>query len=139
MRKRARSRRPLLLALLIGCASPAALAMGIRESKRELARAPDGAVLYEVRGDGPEGGGSLTYRVQAKSARKGASLLVSSTLGPGDGSQPQAISPDVCRQRLDALGADLAKHKFRGVTLHPEACCSETRAGLVVVASGREP
>jgi hypothetical protein len=124
--------RGLLAAALIAGAPHAALAMGIREGKRQLARAPGGAALYEVRGVGPEGGGSLTYRVQGKSRADVVDFLVSSDYGPGDGSMPQIVSPQVCRERLAALGAELTKRKIPGVTLHPEACGSENRAGLVV-------
>jgi hypothetical protein len=40
--------------------------MNIRSSQKQIARAADGTALVEVREDGPEGGGALTYRVQGK-------------------------------------------------------------------------
>jgi len=122
----------LLPAVLIAGGATAAFAMSIRESKTPLARSADGATLTEVRAHGPEGGGSLTYRVQGKSARDVVDFLMSSDLSPGDGSRPQTVPPETCRQRVAALGTELAKRKIAGVTLHPEACSSESRAGLVI-------
>ena len=130
----------LLLTLLIGFDSTAARAMSIRENKTPLARSADGAVLFEIRAHGPEGGGSLSYRVQGKSAGDRADFLLSSDFSPGDGSRPQIVSPETCRERLGALGIELAKRKIPGVTLHPEGCRADSRAGLVVArpaASGR--
>ena len=93
--------------------------MGIRENRTKLARSADRATLYEVRADGPEGGGALTYRVQGKGARDRVDFVVSSDFSPGGASQPQTVSPDTCRQRLTALGAELARRKIAGVTIHP--------------------
>jgi hypothetical protein len=118
--------------VLIACGVQTALAMHIRNNRRELARSPDGAVLYELRADGPEGGGSLTYRVEGKSRRDGVDFLVSSDFSPGDGSRPQTVSAKICEERLAALGAEVAKRKIPGVTLHPEGCRSKERSGLVV-------
>ena len=123
----------LVSAALIGCAAGAAFAMGIRESKTELVRSTDGAALYEVRGDGPEGGGSLAYRVQGRAPRDRVDFLVSSDFSPGGSSRPQTVSAEICRQRIAALGAELAKRKIARVTLHPDACSTRDRAGLVVV------
>jgi hypothetical protein len=110
----------------------AAGAMSVRQTKTPLARSADGATLFEVRGDGPEGGGSLSYRVQGRSRRDAVDFLVSSDFSPGDGSTPQAISVETCRGRIAALGAEITKRKIPGVTLHPERCNTDRRAGLVV-------
>jgi hypothetical protein len=131
---RARATASLVQAAAVACAAGAAFAMGIRESKTELVRSTDGAALYEVRRDGPEGGGSLTYRVQGRSPRDRVDFLVSSDFSPGGPSQPQTVAPEICRQRIAALGAELAKRKIPRVTLHPEACASGDRAGVVSVA-----
>jgi hypothetical protein len=120
-----------LLATLIAFA-PIAGAMSIRTTKKQLARAADGATLYEVRADGPEGGGSLTYRVQGKAARDHVDFVVSSDFGHGGSEKPQIVSAEECRQRLAALGAELAKRKIAGVALHPEACASADREGTVI-------
>ena len=124
--------KPLLLAAAIVCGAHGAFAMGIRESRTQLACAPGGSTLYEVRGDGPEGGGSLGYRVQGKAAADRVDFLVSSDFSPGDGSRPQTVSSEICAQRLDALAAELAKRKFAGVTVHAEACRADHRTGLIV-------
>jgi hypothetical protein len=120
----------LLVTLL--AVGPIARAMGIRQTKKQLARSPDGATLYEVRADGPEGGGSLTYRVQGKTARDQVDFVLSSDFSPGGARRPQLVSPSQCRQRVAALGAELAKRKIAGVALHPEACGSADREGAVV-------
>ena len=120
-----------LLCTMIASGS-AARAMSIRETKSKLARSPDGATLYEIRADGPEGGGSLTYRVQGKAARDRVDFVLSSNFGHGGSGKPQIVSTETCRQRVAALGAELAKRKIAGVALHPEACQSADREGAVV-------
>jgi hypothetical protein len=120
-----------LLATLLAI-MPVARAMSIRETKTRLARAADGATLYEVRADGPEGGGSLTYRVQGKAARDRIDFVLSSNFGHGGSQKPQIVSAEDCRQRLAALGAELAKRKIAGIALHPEACRAADREGAVV-------
>jgi len=127
-------KKQLLLAILIACGAGGAAAMGIRESKTQIARAPDGSALYEVLGQGPEGGGSLAYRVQGKTSADRADFLLSSDFSPGGSSRPQTVSREICEQRLGALSAELAKRRFSGVTVHPEACRAKQRSGLVVVA-----
>jgi len=111
---------------------PVARAMSIRETKKQLARAADGTTLYEVRADGPEGGGSLAYRVQGKAARDRVDFVVSSDFGHGGSEKPQIVSAEDCRQHLAALGAELAKRKIAGIALHPEACRTADREGAVV-------
>ena len=120
-----------LLATLTAFA-PIAGAMSIRTTKKQLARAADGTTLYEVRADGPEGGGSLTYRVQGKAARDQVDFVVSSDFGHGGSEKPQIVSTGDCRRRVAALGAELAKRKIAGVALHPEACASADREGTVI-------
>jgi hypothetical protein len=132
-------KRLLLAAALIACGVHSASAMGIRESKKEIARAPEGSALYEVLGHGPEGGGSIGYRIQGKARADRVDFLLSSDFSPGDGSQPQTVSRAVCEQRLGALAAELAKRKFSGVTVHPEACRAEDRSGLVVTKARPAP
>lgn len=133
MKTRSSSAWAALLATLIAV-GPTARAMGIRETKKQLARAADGATLYEVRADGPEGGGSLTYRVQGKAARDRVDFVLSSDFSHGGSHKPQLVSADDCRQRVAALGAELAKRKIAGVALHPNACASPDREGAVVKA-----
>lgn len=131
------SPRIWLLVLALTASGPAAvLAMNLHVTRTPIARSPDGARLYEVRASGPEGGGSITYRVEGKAPGDAVDFVVSSTLSPGDGSQPQTVAPEICRQRLLALGAELAKRRIPGVVVHPEACQSASRAGLVVARNG---
>jgi hypothetical protein len=124
--------RALLLLLLV-LAGHGAWAMGVRTSKRELARAADGAALLEVRELGPEGGGALSYCVEGKASADVVTFLVSSNFSPGGSSRPQRVSAAVCEQRIAALGAELSRRKITGVTLRPARCKTEGRDGLVVV------
>jgi hypothetical protein len=119
------------------CAAPiASRAMGIRYERRLLARSADGgSALFEVRGWGPEGGGSLTYRIEGKKSRKGLEFVVSSDFSPGGSSQPQLISVSTCEERLDALSGELTKRAIRGVAVSPERCRNPDRDGLVTVAT----
>jgi len=115
-------------------ASRGAGAMGIRYDRARLARSPDGAsTLYEVRGWGPEGGGSLAYRVEGKGRGKGVEFLVSSTFSPGGASKPQIVAPATCEQRLAALAEETARRGIRGVAVHPERCRASEREHLVTV------
>ena len=122
------------VALLV--AQGASDAMGVRQERRLLARSADGAsALYEVRGWGPEGGGSLTYRIEGKRTRKAVEFLVSSDFSPGGSARPQQVPIAACEERLDALGAELAKRGFRGVAVSPARCRNPERDGLVTVAT----
>jgi hypothetical protein len=123
-----------LLAVLVAVDGGWAVAMGIRWERKQLARSTDGSsALYEVRGWGPEGGGSLAYRVEVKATRKGADFLVSSTFSPGDGRQPEVISAEVCEQRLAALASELSNRGIQGVAVNPGQCRKKERDGLVIV------
>jgi hypothetical protein len=94
--------------------------------------------VYEVRGWGPEGGGSLAYRVELKATRTGSDFLVSSTFSPGDSRRPEVVPADVCEQRLAALASELSNRGIRGVVVNPGQCRKKERDGLVTVAkSGR--
>jgi len=131
MANRGVSRTGLAMVMLAACAPVAVFAMHVRADRTELARAADGAALYEVREAGPEGGGALTYRVEGKAPGDAVDFVVSSDFSPGDGSRPQRVSPATCRQRLAALGAELAKRKIAGATVHPDRCDARSRSGLV--------
>ncbi len=111
-------------------------AMGVRQDRRLLARSADGSsALYEVRGWGPEGGGSLTYRIEGKPRRKVVEFLVSSDFSPGGNTRPQLVPVDTCEERLNALRAELAKRAIRGVAVSLERCRTPDRDGLVTVAT----
>ena len=125
----------LIVVGLVVWAANTAVAMGIRTTRTLLARSGDGAALYEVRQDGPEGGGALTYRVEGKGRVSPIEFQISSDFSPGDGSQPQRVSVKECEQRIAALGAELTRRKIPGVAVHPEQCRAKDRDGLVVVAT----
>jgi len=126
-----------LAALAAVVAAPgASQAMGIVQERRLLAHSADGrSALYEVRGRGPEGGGSLAYRVEGKVRRKSVEFLVSSNFSPGGSSQPQLVPVSLCEQRLDALSTELATRGFRGIAVSPERCRTPDRDGLVTIAT----
>ena len=110
-------------------------AMGIRYDRTRLARSADGAsALYEVRGWGPEGGGSLAYRVEGKARGKGGvEFLVSSNFSPGGASKPQIVATATCAQRLAALAEEVTRRAIRGVAIHPERCRDSEREQLVTI------
>jgi hypothetical protein len=124
-----------LLAAMIAADGGRALAMGIRWERMQLARSADGAsAVYEVRGWGPEGGGSLAYRVELRATRKGTDFLVSSTFSPGDSSKPEVVPAELCEQRLAALATELSKRGIRGLAVNPGQCRKKERDGLVTAA-----
>lgn len=126
---------PAALAATLMATTLAAFAMSVRENRRLLAKSPDGArVLYEIAADGPEGGGSLTYRLEGRRKADRVDYLVSSDFSPGGASQPQLVTAEACARQVDALAAALAKQGFRGVATHPERCTLPSRQGLVTVA-----
>ena len=121
-------------ALLV--AQGASDAMGVRYERRLLGRSADrSSALYEVRGWGPEGGGSLTYRIEGKRTRKVVEFLVSSDFSPGGSARPQQVPISTCEERLDALSVELAKRGIRGVAVSPARCRNPDRDGLVTVAT----
>jgi hypothetical protein len=123
-----------VVALLVAQGAPEA--MGVRQERRLLARSTDGgSALYDVRGWGPEGGGSLTYRIEGKRSRKAVEFLVSSDFSPGGSTRPQLVPIATCEERLDALSAELAKRGIRGVAVSPARCRNPDRDGLVTVAA----
>jgi hypothetical protein len=127
-----------LLATAFAVDGQRALAMGIRWDRKELAHSADRAsALIEVRGWGPEGGGSLAYLVEARGRRKGVDFLVSSTFSPGDSRRAQTVPVATCEQRLQALAAELTSRSIPGVVVNPERCRSKEREGLVTVGRPR--
>jgi hypothetical protein len=126
-------------AIALGAALAADLsasAMQVRYDRIELARSADGAsTLYEVRGRGPEGGGSLAYRVEGKDRAKRVDFLVSSTFSPGNGSKPQVVPTADCEKRLAALAAESTRRDILGVTAHPDRCRADNREHLVTIAT----
>ncbi len=107
--------------------------MSLRHDETTLAHSPDGrSVLVQDEAQGPEGGGSLTYRVTGGKAHE---FVISSDFSPGDGSTPQAVSEKECRARLAELSALLTQLGFTGVAVHPEACARQRRSGAVTVAA----
>ena len=65
-----------------------AFAMGIRESRKQLARSAEARRFTRCAG-WAGGGGALTYRVQGKAARDRVDFILSSDFSPGGDSQPQ--------------------------------------------------
>ena len=123
----------LRIALVLAAAlvSSTALAMGVRSTDTELAKSDDGKVtLVEVDSSGPEGGGSLVYKLKSASGEE--AFVISSNFSPGDGSRPQSISEKACVDALTKLDAKTAAWKAH-VTVHPEACKSKARSGAVTV------
>jgi hypothetical protein len=113
----------------------ALLALSVETSSTIIARSADGeSKLVEVRARGPEGGGSLTYRIAGKAKADKLELLVSSDFGNGGGGRPQRVSSGVCAERLARLASELEKRGFRGVATHADRCSAKPRTNLVTVA-----
>jgi hypothetical protein len=113
----------------------ALLALSVETSSTIIARSADGAsTLAEVRARGPEGGGSLAYRISGKAKGDRLELVVSSDFGDGGGGRPQRVSSGVCAERLARLAGELDKRGFPGVATHPERCSAKSRSNLVTVA-----
>jgi hypothetical protein len=110
------------------------LAMSVTTESTIIARSADGnSTLAEVRAHGPEGGGSLAYRLRS-AGQPQLEMEVSSDFGDGGSHKPQRISAGTCRERLLDLGRALAQRGFVGVATHPERCSASSRTGLVTVA-----
>ncbi|MBS2030479.1 MAG: hypothetical protein JST54_21430 [Deltaproteobacteria bacterium] len=125
------SRLRTALVLTVVFASSTSLAMSIHSEETPIAKSDDGATtLIQVDSYGPEGGGSLVYKL--KSARGEESFVISSNFSPGDGSRPQAISEKACVEALTQLGAKTASWKAH-VVVHPEACGAKGRSAPVTV------
>src|SRR5581483_746484 len=100
----------LLMAFL--WANPAS-AMCVSTSYEPVAWSPDGqAVLIHEEASGPEGGGSISYLLVDFKKKKSETFAVSSNFSPGDGTEPQTISEDACRQAVTKANAALAKLGF---------------------------
>lgn len=122
-----------VLSTLVMLAALSAAAMSIRTETETLATSADGkSALQRLDSSGPEGGGSVTYRVTGSEPRD---FEISNDLSPGDGSRPQHISERVCRDRLAELMKLVAKRGIRGVSIDPKACASESREGAVAVGA----
>jgi hypothetical protein len=126
------------LAVAVGVA-PAA-AMGIRSERTVLARGQDGSRLVEVRSFGPEGGGALAYRFEGgkRRPRDPVEYVLSSDFSPGDGSQPQTISPTECQRRLEGILEQLVERRYAGAAVHQERCLGQRRDGLVTIRAASD-
>jgi hypothetical protein len=124
-------RGPLLVLALLLAVRPAA-AMHVRTDDTVLARSPDGrSALHELRGHGPEGGGSLAYRIVGGGPR--FERLLASDFSNGGSVHPQIVAAATCTQRLTELAQELDRRGFHGVTARPERCHTRERDGLLLV------
>lgn len=121
------------LILLLGPAP--AEAMSIRTTVSLLAWSSNGnnALLQEVL-DGPEGGGALAYLIVSIRPVGVVRAVVSSDFSPGDGSTPQAIGVQACKEALVRLAAGIKRAKFAGISIRPGGCEKKLRHGMVKVA-----
>jgi hypothetical protein len=124
-------RTALLVLLLLPGIAPA---MSVRESSTSLGHSRDGKwELFEDDARGPEGGGSIAYRLAGSEPR---TFEVSSDFSPGNGSRPQRVSEKDCRAHLTDLAALLTRYGFDGVRVHPEVCGTNSRGGAVTPPTG---
>ena len=104
--------------------------MFIRTQALVISRSTDGkSTLQQEHQQGPEGGGSLTYRLTGPAGA--ASFVVSSDFSPGGGSRPQRVSAAECTRRLAELSRQLNVRGFSGITIHAERCQNKLRQALV--------
>lgn len=112
----------LLLLFLLAAPTPAG-AMRIRTNVRLLAWSTDGlSFLLEVNQGGPEGGGSLGYQVHDTRDGSARAFTISSDFSPGDGSTPQAIRAEQCRQTAAGLARSITSKGIKGVIIRPDSC-----------------
>lgn len=126
-------RRQLGLAVL--ALATVASAMNVRENSRSLGKSADGkSELFEDVARGPEGGGSITFRVTGDPVQK---FIISSDFSPGGGDTPQTVSEKVCREKLAALAELLTTRGFPGFAVNPDVCAKKNRSGAV--SAGQKP
>ena len=88
--------------------------MYINSSYELLSWSFDGKyVLLEVKSHGPEGGGSLCYKIIGFKSIK--SFYLSNTMSPGDGSTPENINFMKYTEAIQALENELVKNKFNDI------------------------
>ena len=71
------------------------------------------AVVLHVSEYGPEGGGSNSYQIIDFKNETDVNYTFSSDFSPGDGSTPQSISIDMCRNRMVEANQTLEKLGFK--------------------------
>ena len=130
-------------ALLVVCTTLVTLpawALSIREHRTPIAQSKNGKwSLVRIDAAGPEGGGSLSYRIEPTTSERedqkdsARTYVVSSTFSPGNGSTPQTISVAGCQKAANDLAAHLVKAGFVGVTVAPEECEENHRNRVVLV------
>jgi hypothetical protein len=128
--------RLTILSALLALPSASALAMGVRARTELLAFNDAGtcAVLREV-AHGPEGGGSVTFKIMGPRTRIQETL--GSDFSDGGPRRPQRVGAGACRAALGRISAALAANGFSGVSTVTEVCQSRTRALALTVSAAK--
>ena len=124
----------VLVSVLAMALSSPATGMGFTVSLQPLAWSKDGrSVLLAIHGHGPEGGGYLEYRLISVEWDSAMMIQPSNDASPGDGSTPQWVSKDGCKEQLGRLGKRLAKLGFDNVKVDKSKCDKDSRYELIAV------
>ncbi len=88
---------------------------------------PGTAALIRETASGPEGGGATIFYVFDFAKKTSESFSVSSTFSPGDGTEPQSVSPDECTKTAAAGNQTLNKLGFK-IKFNADMCKSKSRS-----------
>jgi hypothetical protein len=122
--------KTILVCLFVTCPS---LALHIRQYDRIVAWSDDSAsALISVDRSGPEGGGSIGFRLISPKRNIDTEFILSSNFSPGNGSSPQTIPAASCKSSVKALSKLLTKCAFKGIKVNPGSCQHDRAATLLI-------
>lgn len=127
-----------LFVMLLACAVIQEVsAMFVRSYALPLAWSSDGqSILIEERQSGPEGGGSLAYRLISLHQSIDKTWQVSSDFSDGGSNTHQEVTVAQCQKTVAELQKALLKAEFHDTHVHLDACRSDYRKDLVMVTDG---
>lgn len=98
------------------------LAMHTTVQESLVAWSEDGKrFLLYISEHGPEGGGSKAYRLICPGEQLEQTFELSSNFSPGDGSRPETVSDQACREAATKLKQQLRQLGFKGVSVDLQA------------------
>lgn len=104
-----------------------AFAMGITTRESLHAWSKDGgAALLLVQAQGPEGGGSMAWRLLTHDGED-STYTVSSDFSPGGTSRPEVVSAGECKKKITSLDKALKKAGFINFRTRAKDCDTKTR------------
>ena len=124
----------LFAIVLLFAATGPVRALSIRSNVHVIAWSKDGSgALLGVSAQGPEGGGSVNFRVFSAKENVDLAFELSDDMSPGDGSTPQRVWAIQCLSRLGDIKAAAARLHIEGVEYFRSGCFDSRRTvyGLV--------